>query len=130
MLFRSARLQLRLDIADVDAQTRQAMEQDIDEMNGLLHSLQIYLSGESGSSQPERVDLSAMCETLTDNFRDQGRDVSFSGPSSLEAFIRPVAIRRALTNLIDNALHYGGNARLILHVEGDEAVVEIGRAHV
>jgi signal transduction histidine kinase len=116
-----ARLQLRLDGAGVEAETYRAMSQEIDEMTDLLHSLQIYLSGEGANVPRERIDLAAMAQTLIDNALDEGQDALYLGPENLEMLARPVPIRRSLANLIDNALHYGGNVRLSLQ-ESDGAI--------
>lgn len=117
-----ARLRLRLDRVSMDDRTREAMEQDMEEMNDLLRSLQVYLSGEGRTLPPERINLAVMAMTLIDAARDAGKDAEYSGPESLDMMVRPVAVRRALANLIDNALHYGGNARLILRrVAGAES---------
>ncbi len=120
-----ARLRLRLDGADIDGATREAMERDMEEMNGLLHSLQVYLSGEGRDMPAERIDIAAMAMTLIDDACDAGGDAVYIGPDRLEMVARPVAIRRALANLIDNALHYGGNARLRLDLIENGQALEI-----
>ncbi|CAN5298317.1 hypothetical protein BH10PSE13_BH10PSE13_23940 [soil metagenome] len=112
-----ARLQLRLDGARVDPEAHRAMSQDIEEMTDLLQSLQIYLSGEGANIPRERIDIAAMAQTLIDSAGDLGRDALYLGPESSEIWARPVQIRRSLANLIDNALHYGGNVRLSLEEE-------------
>ncbi|MFT3965483.1 MAG: ATP-binding protein [Sphingobium sp.] len=112
-----ARLQLRLDGAAVNAEAHRAMSQDIEEMTGLLRSLEIYLSGEGANLPRERIDIAAMAQTLIDAAQDEGKDATYEGPHSLELWARPVPVRRALANLIDNALHYGGNVRLSLREE-------------
>lgn len=118
-----ARLQLRLDGLGADLETEKAMAQDIAEMNDLLHSLQIYLNGESGAVPPERVDIAVLAATLVESAADRGGDALYIGPANLEAWLRPVAIRRALNNLIDNALHYGGNVRVSLKQEEEDAIL-------
>ena len=120
-----ARLRLRLDNVAMDEAARDAMERDIEEMNELLRSLQAYLSGEGRDLPRERIDLAAMAMTLIDNARDEGRDARYSGPETLEMVVQPVAVRRALANLIDNALHYGGNVRLSLRREGEGAEIVV-----
>lgn len=107
-----ARMRLRLENVAMDDRTRDAMERDMEEMNDLLRSLQVYLSGEGRDLPRERIDLAAMAMTLIDTARDEGKDARYSGPETLEMVVQPVAVRRALANLIDNALHYGGNVRL------------------
>lgn len=109
-----ARLKLRLETIPMEERARAAMERDVQEMDDLLRSLQVYLGGEGRTMPPERIDLAAMAMTLVDTARDEGKDAVYDGPETLEMIVRPVAVRRALANLIDNALHYGGNARLVL----------------
>ncbi|MET0240031.1 MAG: ATP-binding protein [Sphingobium sp.] len=120
-----ARLQLRLDVSDLDGEARAAMNQDIDEMTDLLRSLQIYLSGEGTTLPAEHIDLSAMIQTLVDAAKDLGHDAFYLGPSRLEIWARPIPIRRALSNLIDNALHYGGNVRVSVQQDSDAIVLTV-----
>lgn len=118
-----ARLKLRLGNLELDAESQRTMGADIDEMGDLLHSLQIYLGSEGQNLPREKVDLTIMASTLIDTARDMGRDAFFQPSTSVETYVRPVTIRRALSNLIENALQYGGNARLSVDVEGDEIII-------
>ncbi|KPH62075.1 ATP-binding protein [Novosphingobium aerophilum] len=120
-----ARMRLRLDDGEVDAVVRDGINHDIDEMRMLLDSIQAYV--ETGGTQipAERIDLAIMAETLVDTAADRGANASYSGPTSLEIMARPVSIRRALSNLIENALHYGGNVRVSLRRDGDGAEITV-----
>lgn len=118
-----ARLKLRLANVDLDEDTQKAMGDDIDEMGDLLRSLQIYLGGDGQNVPREKVDLTIMAATLIDAACDMGHDARFDAPDNVEAFVRPVAIRRSLSNLIDNAIHYGGNVRLSMTTGEEEIVI-------
>ncbi|MEP6784423.1 MAG: ATP-binding protein [Sphingomonadales bacterium] len=118
-----SRLKLRLGNVEIDPETQQGMSDDIDEMGDLLHSLQIYLGGDGQKLPPEKIDLAVMASTLIDSARDMGHDAYLHAPSTLEAWVRPVAIRRSLSNLIDNAIHYGGNVRLSILPTKDEILI-------
>ncbi|MBT2188329.1 ATP-binding protein [Sphingobium nicotianae] len=118
-----SRLKLRLGNVALDPETQKAMGDDIDEMGDLLRSLQIYLGGEGQELPPEKVDLAVMASTLIDAARDMGHDAYLHAPSSLQICVRPVAIRRSLANLIDNAIHYGGNVRLSILPEEEEVLI-------
>ena len=120
-----ARLKLRLASAEMDPATRQAIGDDVTEMSDLLRSLQIYLGGEGQSLPAEKIDLAVMAATIIDTARDEGHDAYYDGPSSLEGWARPVSIRRAITNLVENAIHYGGNVRLVLREEGDVLLIQV-----
>jgi len=117
------RMELRLDSADIDADMREAIRHDMGEMGDLLRSLQIYLGGEGQTVPAEKLDLAVMASTIIDAARDAGQDAFYDGPSSLEIWGRAVSIRRAIANLVENALHYGGNVRLAIRQEEGETLV-------
>jgi signal transduction histidine kinase len=121
-----SRMRLRLDDESVDPDIRKGLNQDIEEMRLLLESIQAYVDSDGRTIKPERIDIAVMAETLVDAASDHGADAVYSGLSSLELLARTVSIRRALSNLIDNAIHYGGNARVDVQRIGGfaEIVVE------
>ena len=118
-----ARMRLRLDDDSVDPEVRDGLNKDIEEMRMLLDSIQAYVESDGRSIPVARIDIAVMAETLVDTAADHGADATYSGPSNLEISVRPVPIRRALSNLIENALHYGGNVRV--RVRRDGGAVEI-----
>lgn len=118
-----SRMQLRLDDSALDSDVREGLNHDIVEMRMLLESLQAYVDSDGRNIPPERTDIAVMAETLVDTAADHGANATYSGASSLVVSVRPVAIRRALSNLIENAIHYGGNARV--HVRQDGGAAEI-----
>jgi signal transduction histidine kinase len=119
-----ARMQLRLDEAELDMATREAIEGDIGEMRDLLSSLQTFVAP-GGEEPPRRIDIAAMLQTLVDNAADHGGDASYEGPDTLVAMGRAVPLRRALSNLIENALHYGGDAQVALATRGGHVTITI-----
>lgn len=120
-----ARLQLRIDDADIDPTLRREIAHDIIEMRDLLQSLQTFVeSGEDGVPA-ERIDIAATAQTQVDNAMDQGGRASYHGPTHLEITARPVWIRRALSNLIRNALAYGGNARVGVRQDGRTVEISV-----
>ncbi|MEM9570366.1 MAG: ATP-binding protein [Pseudomonadota bacterium] len=56
------------------------------------------------------TDLDSLIDAVVDDASDLGDTVTFSARSGVEVMVRPMALRRALTNLVDNALHHGGGA--------------------
>ncbi|MBB4856767.1 signal transduction histidine kinase [Novosphingobium chloroacetimidivorans] len=120
-----SRMRLRLDDESIDPEVRDGLNHDIDEMRMLLESIQAYVESDGRSIQAERIDLAVMAETLVDAASDHGGLARYSGLPSLEIVARPVAIRRALSNLIENALHYGGNVHVQVRRGGDEAEIVI-----
>jgi signal transduction histidine kinase len=77
-------------------------------------------------AERRRFDLSALAQSLVDDLADAGADVAFEGPDRLTVEANLAAVRRVLSNLLDNALKYAGHARLKLEQAGDmvTAIVE------
>lgn len=84
-----------------------------------------YLRGEAEQEQLRVTNLAAILETLCDDATDAGRNVSYDGPSQVRLACRPIAIKRALANLIDNAVKYGGAARVTLRDHGSSVEVAV-----
>ncbi len=120
-----ARLQLRLDGVRLEDETRTELEHDIGEMRHLLESLQAFVEAGGTQIPPQRIDIAIMATTLVDSAADQGLDARYEGPESLEITARAVSIRRALANLIDNALHYAGTVRVSLASEPGAVIIRV-----
>jgi|TARA_B100000315_G_scaffold258979_1_gene313077 signal transduction histidine kinase len=73
-----------------------------------------------------RLDLESLLESVIDGENDVvGGSVEFHGPVRLIVEAQTVVLRRALTNLVQNAVQYGGRARVAMSQEGDEVAVRI-----
>lgn len=108
-----ARLRLRSEQID-DELVQAAMDKDIHEMERMLDSVLAYLAGVTDAEEPRDIDLAALAMAVADDAADLGRPVEYSGPDSLHVRMCPLRIKRALGNLVDNALHYGDRARIEL----------------
>jgi len=109
-----ARMQLRLDGVPMDVDERDALDADLSEMRDLLASLQDFVALDEPGPAKEPVDLAAMAQTLVDGAQDRGFPAEYEGPDRLVVMARAVSLRRAMSNLIENALHYGGNVTVRL----------------
>ena len=117
-----ARLRLRTEtIASAD--TREAIGQDISEMEAMIASLLAFLSGDNDPEKSSALDLAVLCATLVDDATDRGHEARYVGPDHLELRLRRLAMKRALTNLVDNALKYGASA--VVELAPGDGVVTI-----
>ncbi|NOG73606.1 ATP-binding protein [Roseicella sp. DB1501] len=107
------RLRLRAGFLD-DLEAQRAIDGDLDEMERMIESTLAYLRGETESEEPRQADLAAILATLVDDASDRGAAATYAGPDRLPMRLRPVAIKRALANLVDNAVKHGGGARVTL----------------
>ena len=63
---------------------------------------------------PTCFDGAQMLWTIVDDYSDQGYEVLYIGPRHAEFIGRPLALKRAITNLVDNSVRYGGPSQLEL----------------
>lgn len=123
---RTPMTRLRFHAEDVaDRALRDALVADISEMEQMVEATLSYLRGESADEPARPIDLVALLDTIVNDAHDQGRDVTLDAPATLVVAGRLIALKRALTNLVQNALAYGGCARLELRQEGADAVLTI-----
>ncbi|WP_066588616.1 ATP-binding protein [Sphingomonas pruni] len=121
-----ARLHLRADAIDED-ELRNAIQHDVVEMDQMVASLLAYLSGEDegDAEAPTAADLAVMCATLADDAVDRGGKARYHGPDHCDVIVRRVAMKRALTNLVDNALHYGKRVDIRLDATPDRVTIAV-----
>lgn len=120
-----ARLQLRIDGAPLDDAIRDEMADDISEMDALLGSLQIYVESGRETGPAEPLDLATMARSQADDATDHGLSVSYSGPERLIIKAHALSLRRAITNLVQNALRYAGSAEIDLRQLGDKVELTV-----
>ncbi|WP_404374102.1 ATP-binding protein [Sphingomonas sp. MMS24-J45] len=119
-----ARLRLRADqIADPGI--RASIEADVEEMSAMVASLLAYLGGEDEVEPLAMTDLAVLFSTLCDDIADRGRDGSYDGPAHLELPLRRLTIKRAMVNLVENALQYGDHVFLSLMQEPNRIVLRV-----
>jgi signal transduction histidine kinase len=93
----------------------------IEEMTAMLADILALARSGAGTEAQERIDPGALLGELAGDYREQDKDVSLGDMTPAAVRARPMLLRRALRNLIDNALAYGVRARLAVAVEGGMA---------
>lgn len=95
----------------------------LDEMKAMMEEILTWAEDASGIEELHPVDLSALLASLSDDYQDTGADVTFADMDQAIIMCRRVSLRRALQNLIDNGLKYGGTVALSLHMREGEVEV-------
>lgn len=113
-----ASLRVRTESVEDDAE-RARMSDTIEEMNRMLEDiLSLARAGRSAES-PQKVDLSALADAVVEDFVELGSPVTLADSARAVALVRPQQIRRALRNLIENAIVYGDRAHVsVAHLPG------------
>ena len=119
-----AALRVRIESVE-DAAERQKMAATIEDITRSLDDILTLARVGRPSDPRERTDLGALLASVVEEYEDMGEPVTLEEGQRLAAPLRQTWLRRALRNLIENALRYGEQARVSLQRDGAEAVVRI-----
>lgn len=118
------RMRLQLEPEGVEI-ARGKLLRDVGLMQSMVTSALAYLSGSFEEEEKEWLDLGALLATIPDEYEESGATVSYEGPEQIRFFCRPNAINRALTNLVENGIQFGGNVRITAAAEGGFITIEV-----
>ena len=108
------RLRLRSERV-ADDNDREGMCDDIDTIDAMLTETLAYLRDGRSDEPAQRIDLPSFLQTLCDAYADTGHAVRYAGPGRFTFRCRPLALRRALSNIIDNGVRFGGRVEVSLN---------------
>lgn len=118
-------LKIRAELLD-DEEARDKMMATLDDMQRMTEATLAFAREDADAEPLRTIDLNALVESLSDDLAAMGRDVTFTGVERLPYACRPTALRRAVSNLVENAVRYGDRARVALAAtpEGPRITVE------
>lgn len=108
-------LRVRAELVD-DPETKEGISASLDEMQDMVEATLAYARGVGQDEALEEVDISTYLLALHGETRDA---VDLVAGPDVRLQIKPMALRRALRNLIDNALRYGRDPALSWEMTGD-----------
>jgi signal transduction histidine kinase len=119
------RLKLRAEFVE-DEEQRRKMMMDLDELEAMV-SATLAVGRDTAADEPlSAVDLVELIRTVLDETADArpeaAEHLTYSGVDHLTIRARPYALKRALTNLVSNAVKYGGCAMVTVHAVADQQV--------
>lgn len=103
------RLRLRAELVD-DNTLRDQMAADLDAMSAMIDATLDYLRGLQDSETARPIDMNALLQSLVEDASVLGKTIEVHGQAATPYIGRLSALRRALQNLIDNAIKYGHGA--------------------
>lgn len=119
-----AALRVRIELVE-DDEDRERMADTIDEMNRTLEDILSLARLGRPSEPPTETDLSALIDAVVDDFRDLGHPVEYRDGQRLIVHLRPALMRRAVRNLIENAVKYGGGGEVLLSSDKHAVRIEV-----
>jgi signal transduction histidine kinase len=119
-----ASLRIRAESVEPEEE-RDRMIATIEEMTATLDDI-LTLAKAGRSREPlERTNVTELARGLVDEYREMGQDVILAADGRHSLDVQPTMLRRALRNLIDNAVKYAGSAEIEVRGSGDAVTVSV-----
>ncbi|MBI0537410.1 HAMP domain-containing protein [Roseomonas sp. KE2513] len=120
-----ARLRLRAE--DLPDEAREPIRRDLAEMETMVSDVLAYLRGGHGGEAIQPLVVTALVRTVVDEFTDAGTPIE-EGRMAENAVIpaRRVAVKRAVTNVVTNAIRHGHEPWVEVVEAGDDVLVRVG----
>jgi len=104
-------LRLRAEMLE-DGEAKQKILETLDEMQRMTEATMAFAREDATREETRVVDLSSLVESIILDQQDLGNDVIFDKPAPLSYRCRPFSLKRAIRNLIENAIRYGDSATI------------------
>jgi two-component system osmolarity sensor histidine kinase EnvZ len=123
-----ARLRLGIEMSGADESLSEGMRADIEEMDRIIGQF-LDFARLDGGEQPAPASLSALAEDVVERQKKRGHAIASALEPIPEAPLRVTAMRRAIANLVDNAIRYAGGGIdaivVVTRIDGRDAVLEV-----
>lgn len=118
------RMQLQIAMAPLHEAQKKIFAEDIDDMRHMITEYLDFARGDAAESS-ELVEITALVRDVVESYTRVEKPVylQLQPPEAIMLQLRPQAIKRCMTNLIDNALRYG--ARAVVSIESSVTFVRI-----
>lgn len=120
-----SRLRLGLEMSGADAQLKDGMTADVEEMDRIISQFLDFARTDGGET-PQAADLAAIAAEVAEHFRRHGKPVATDLESPVQLPMQAMSMRRVIMNLVDNALRYGEkDVAVAVRTEPGAAVLEV-----
>lgn len=116
---------LRFRAEQADPAIRDRMAADIDQMDGMISQALSYVRGETVREERVTLDFGALAASVVHDLNEIGAAVSVETASGLMVSGESLNLRRAIGNLVENAVKFTGGARVLVEAVDGRAVVRV-----
>jgi signal transduction histidine kinase len=116
---------LRFRIESAPDALKAKLAADLDEMEAMVSSTLAFVQDATRPVHRTRLEVASLVETVIDEAAETGSDAAVSLSERAVVEGDPIALKRLVANLVNNALKFGGAARSRVYPDGGMAVVEI-----
>jgi signal transduction histidine kinase len=117
-------LRLRMELHP-ESHERERNLRTLDEMNAIIGTFLSYARASSEVEERSRIDLGTLVASVCDDLTDTGAAVDCSVEPGLVVSCKRLAVKRAVTNLVENAIKYGHEAQVSVTRAGARAVISV-----
>jgi signal transduction histidine kinase len=118
------RMRLRAEFVD-DEEQRNKMLHDIGEMESMISATMAFARDDATREPRREEDLDELVDNLCQSLGETGHDVQYEAVGPVPVRCSPMALKRALGNLLENATKYGQRARTKLNQGMGQVTIEI-----
>ncbi len=118
------RMTLRSELLD-DPELRSKFVKDLEEMNDMVTTSLDLMRGMGNGEPIQTVDVSALIESIQEDQMEIGGTVEVSEPGKVHYSGKPQALKRAIVNLVENAIKYGQKAIISLEDSAKELRIRV-----
>jgi signal transduction histidine kinase len=117
-------LRLRAEFIE-DEELKTKILETLAEMHSMAEALLAFTRSDVEKEETRLTDVTALVESVIEDAIASGKQVQFTPSPSATLPCRPFALRRALSNLIDNAVFYGGRAQVSVQACEEEVRIHV-----
>jgi two-component system OmpR family sensor kinase len=117
------RLKFRIEAAPEALKAKLAA--DIDQMEAMIAATMGFVSDSTRQRERTKLELASLVESIVDEMAETGAAASVDRTEKLVVEGDPIALRRLVANLVENAIKYGGAARARVYADNRDAVIEV-----
>ncbi len=117
------RLRFRIEATPDELQAKLA--RDIDEMEAMISATLAFVQDATRPRERKKLEISSLVETVMDEAAETGADAAVECADKVVIDGDPIALKRLVANLVDNALKFGSQARGRVFTENGMAIVEV-----
>ena len=106
-----------------DSETKTKIYAALDEMQRMIEDTLAFIREDMQREETRKVDLNALIDSVAADLAELGHDIEVTESGRVLIICRPMALRRALRNLLENAAIYG--TRATVRIDTDDAAIHI-----
>ncbi len=118
------RIRLRTELMD-DDELREKTQKDLDDMETMVTATLDFMRGTETGEASQRIDLMALLESVQQDAQEAGKPVSIEGRIVSPYTGKPLALKRCLVNLVENAVRYGESCEITVEERERDVVIAI-----